>query len=322
MTRSEDNPGNPITTSRPAAGAPAVFDRRLLQLRRERARRQAARGGDVPRFLLDWAADDISDRLAVVMRAFERVASLGAFSGVVGDMLRERFPAALVIEAETVACMAATRGWPCVLADEEALPFADGALDLIVSGLSLQFVNDLPGALVQIRRALRPDGLFIGAMLGGGTLSELRAALTEAEIELTGGLSPRVAPFADVRDVGGLLQRAGLALPVTDSDVVDVTYETMFHLIRDLRGMGATNVLFDRNRAPAPRGLFLRAAEIYQDRFADADGRVRATFEIITMTAWAPDPSQQKPLQPGSAKSRLADALRTSEIPSGEKPGE
>ena len=207
-----------------------------------------------------------------------------------------------------------------VAADEEALPFADGALDLVVSALALQFVNDLPGTLIQIRRALKPDGLLLAALIGGDSLTELREAFAQAESEVEGGVSPRVAPFADVRELGGLLQRAGLALPVVDSDRLTVRYKSVFDLMRDLRRMGATNMLTERRRTPLRRATLQRMADIYAQRFSDADRRVRATFEIAWLSGWAPHESQQKPLKPGSAVQRLADALGTQEIPSGEKP--
>jgi SAM-dependent methyltransferase len=196
-----------------------------------------------------------------------------------------------------------------VLARLDALPLAPASLDLVVSGLSLHLIDDLPGALIQIRQALRPDGLLLAALLGGRTLAELREAWLLAEDEMAGGASPRVAPFADVRDLGGLLQRAGFALPVVDSDTVPVTYANPLALMQDLKGMGASNMLSDRRRVPVARGLVMRAAEIYVERNGLADGRVPATFEILTLTAWAPHESQPQPLKPGSAKSRLADAL-------------
>lgn len=208
---------------------------------------------------------------------------------------------------------------PRVLVDLEALPFADASLDLVVSGLTLHCVNDLPGTLVQIRRALKPDGLLLASVLGGQTLTELREAFLLAESELEGGASPRVAPFADVRDYGSLLQRAGFALPVTDTDIVTVTYSSPLALMQDLRGMGATNILAARRRAPLRRATLMRACELYIERHGRPDGRIPATFEIITLTGWAPHESQQKPLRPGSAQARLADALGTREIPAGEK---
>ncbi len=202
---------------------------------------------------------------------------------------------------------------PCVVADEEALPFASESFDLIASALSLQWANDLPGVFVQVRRALAPDGLFLAALVGGQSLTELRTALTTAEAELAGGASPRVAPFADLRDLGQLLQRAGFGLPVTDVEPVIVRYSSMFALMHDLRAMGATNALTMRSRVPLRRAMLLRAAEVYAERFADADGRIRATFEIVWLSGWAPHESQQKPLAPGSARMRLADALNARE---------
>ncbi len=209
-----------------------------------------------------------------------------------------------------------------VVADEEALPFADASLDLVVSALALQYVNDLPGALIQVRRALKPDGLFLAAMLGGDTLTELRQSFAEAEADVEGGVSPHVAPFADVRDMGALLQRAGFALPVTDVERLTVRYSSPFTLMAELRRMGATNVLTERRRKPLKRATLARMAEIYAQRFSDCDGKVRATFEVIWLSGWAPHESQQKPLRPGSAQARLAEALNAREISAGEKAGE
>jgi SAM-dependent methyltransferase len=201
------------------------------------------------------------------------------------------------------------------------LPCAPESLDLVVSALAFQFVNDLPGALAQIRKALRPDGLLLAAFAGGDTLTELRESFAAAESELTGGASPRVAPFAEVRAMGNLLQRAGFALPVTDQDRLTLRYADMLGLMRDLRAMGATNPLVERSRVPLSRRVLIRAAAIYAERFSDPDGRVRATFDIISLSGWAPHESQQKPLRPGSARMRLADALGTIERPAGEKAG-
>jgi len=207
-----------------------------------------------------------------------------------------------------------------VTSDEEALPFAAGSLDLVVSALALQFVNDLPGVLIQIRRALKPDGLLLAALIGGDSLTELRSAFAAAEVEVEGGISPRVAPFADIRELGGLLQRAGFALPVVDSERVAVRYDSALALMRDLRRMGATNILVERQRRPLKRATLARMAEIYAERFSDPDGRIRSTFEIIWLSGWVPHESQQKPLKPGSAAQRLADALGTTELAAGEKP--
>ncbi|MGE0630685.1 MAG: methyltransferase domain-containing protein [Hyphomicrobiaceae bacterium] len=298
----------------PQASAHHPFDRSLLVTRRNRAAPQASAHD----FLLHRASDDIAERLAIIQRNFPVAVVLGAHHGVLGRRLRALPNVGLVIETETSTGLLARCDGPRLLADEEVLPFADGSLDLVASALTLHHVNDLPGTLAQIRRALRPDGLFIGAMLGGQTLSELRTVMIAAESEGEDGASPHVAPFADVRDAGALLQRAGFALPVADSDTVAVTYESALSLMRDLRGMGATNVLTSRRRTPMRRATLLRACELYQDRFSDSHGRVTATFEVITMTAWAPHSSQQQPLRPGSATARLADALRTPELPAGE----
>lgn len=286
-----------------------IFDRPLIARRRDRA----ASTADAHAFLLDRVADDFAERLSIVRRDFPRALSLGAYHGAVARRIRALDSVGMVIESEMSPRLLARCDGPRVLADEEALPFGDSALDLVVSGLGLQFVNDLPGALVQIRRALKPDGLLLAALLGGETLSELRASWLEAEADIEGGASPRVAPVADVRDLGGLLQRAGFALPVVDSDIVRVSYASPIALMQEIKGMGASNPLLDRRRAPTRRKTLLRAVEIYADKYSRPDGRVMATFEILTLTAWVPHESQQKPLRPGSAKSRLADALGTTE---------
>ena len=208
---------------------------------------------------------------------------------------------------------------PRVVADEEFLPFADESLNLVVSALSLHWVNDLPGALIQVNRALKPDGLFLAAILGGRTLQELRQVLMQAEMQLLNGAGLHVSPFADVRDAGSLLQRAGFALPVTDTEILTVDYPDMFALLKDLRGMGETNALIERQTTPIRRDILMRAAELYHELHSRPDGRVEATFEVIYLTGWAPHESQQKPLAPGSAKVRLADALGAREESAGEK---
>jgi SAM-dependent methyltransferase len=294
---------------------PIIFDRRLLRARRQRA---AALGPE--RFLIDRVADELGERLAAVLRRFDVAVDLGTPT----DAVRRVLAASGKVSSIVAAAPAAEPGVvPSlrVAADEEALPFANGSLDLVVSGLALQFVNDLPGTLIQIRRALKPDGLLLAAMIGGDSLSELRQAFASAESEIEGGVSPRVAPLADVGELGGLLQRAGFALPVVDSDRLTVRYDSVFALMRDLRRMGATNVLSERRRSPLKRATLRRMTEIYAERFADPDGRLRATFEIVWLSGWAPHDSQQKPLKPGSAATRLADALGSQEIPAGEKAG-
>ncbi|HET7849579.1 MAG TPA: methyltransferase domain-containing protein [Pseudolabrys sp.] len=295
---------------------PTIFDRRLLRARRRRARKLGP-----ATFLLDRAADDLAERLSAVLRTFDRAVDLGTPADAVRRAIAKNGKTTSLVaanaEPETLNAAFAR-----VAADEELLPFAEGSLDLVVSALALQFVNDLPGTLVQIRRALKPDGLFLAALAGGDTLTELRQAFAAAESEREGGISPRVAPFADTRELGALLQRAGFALPVTDSERITVRYADAFALMADLRRMGATNVLVERRRTPLRRATLMRMAEIYARNFSDADGRIRATFEIIWLSGWAPHESQQQPLRPGSAARRLADALGTREIPAGEKPGE
>lgn len=286
-----------------------IFDRQLLARRRGRA---VATAGEHD-FLLARVADDLAERLAIVRRSFPLAANIGAHHGLVSQRIRGLAGIERIIDVDSTSNLLRDASRLRVVADEEALPFADASLDLVVSGLSLQLVNDLPGALVQIRRALKPDGLLLASLLGGATLKELRGAWIAAEAEISGGASPRVAPFADVRDLGALLQRAGFALPVVDSETVTVTYADPLKLMQEIKAMGASNMLIARRRAPATRGLLMRAAEIYVERFSAPDGRIPATFEILTLTAWAPDESQPKPLRPGSAQTRLADALGVSE---------
>ena len=297
------------------SASPTIFDRKLLRARQQRAR---ALGPET--FLLDRVAAELGERLSAVLRQFDRAVDLGTPTDAVRRVLAASGKVATIVTAEPAATRLDASSLR-VAADEEALPFADGALDLVVSALSLQFVNDLPGTLIQIRRALKPDGLLLAALIGGDSLTELREAFAEAESEIEGGVSPRVAPFADVRVLGALLQRAGLALPVVDSDRLTVRYDSALALMHDLRRMGATNVLSERRRTPLKRATLARVAEIYARRFADADGRVRASFEIVWLLGWAPHESQQKPLKPGSAAQRLADALGAQEISAGEKAG-
>lgn len=301
------------------SSSPIIFDRKLLRARQRRAQRLG-----VSDFLVERVAEDIVDRLSVVLRQFDLVVDLGTPSDAVRRALAEAGRIGTIIAAGPPANPSPVKPSPAgalaVVADEEALPFGDGTLDLVVSALALQFVNDLPGALVQARRALRPDGLLLAALLGGDTLTELRQAFAQAEAEIEDGISPRVAPFTDLRDLGALLQRAGFALPVTDVERLTVRYDSPLALMHDLRRMGATNVLTERRRKPLKRATLARVIEIYGERFADADGRVRATFEIVWLSGWAPHESQQQPLTPGSAQQRLADALGTKEQSAGEKP--
>lgn len=279
-----------------------VFDR--AQIRRQRGRCAPHFSGHG--FLFDWSMRQIADRLSVVRRTFPICLQTGN--------------RATPLDAKTFGieqCIVAGRD---VIIEEDFLPFAPASIDLVVSALDLHTVNDLPGALLQIRQSLKPDGLFVAAILGGETLHELRACLSEAELELRGGVTPRVAPFADKPQMGALLQRAGFALPVVDSDIVTVTYDSIFPLMKDLRLMGEGNAIAERSKYFTSRALFLRAGQLYAQKFADPDGRIRASFEVIFLLGWSPHDSQQKPLKPGSAKTRLAEFLGTEEIGTGEKP--
>jgi len=298
-----------------------LFDRTV----HARHRARAAAGFAGHDFLVRRAAADIAERIGGINRDFPLALDLGCHQGALAAALMEAGEAAAKVErlvsADLAPAMLAHARGLRVAADEEALPFRDASLDLALSILSLHWVNDLPGALIQLRRALKPDGLFMAALFGGDTLTELRQSLAEAEIECEGGLSPRVSPFADIRDIGSLMQRAGFALPVVDADRVTVRYADPMRLMAELRGMGETNALAERRRTPMRRSTLMRATEIYREKFGLPDGRVPATFEIVTATGWAPHESQQKPLRPGSAETRLAEALGTSERKAGEKTG-
>jgi SAM-dependent methyltransferase len=282
-----------------------IFDDRLVISHKRRA--LAAADQDTS-FLLDRAVDDLGERLQPVERRFGRAATLFCLTGAARDAILASGKVENTLRVELDRSFLG--GEEGVVGSFDRIPLQPESIDLAVSLLSLQEANDLPGALIQIRRALRPDGLFLGAIAGGGTLAELRESLLAAETEVYGGASPRVAPFTDVRDAGALLQRAGFALPVTDVEPVTVRYANMFGLIEDLRAMGASNALLARARRPGSRRLFARAAEIYAERFSDPDGRVRATFAIVWMSGWAPHASQQKPLEPGSAEVSLTKVLR------------
>jgi SAM-dependent methyltransferase len=290
-------------------GAHALFDRSLARVRLERALRTSLPGSGAD-FLLRRAADELVDRLALVKREFPLAVDLTTPGPHAAAALAADSRIGFVVRAAPAASTLGEGAYSRIVGDEERSPLADASCDLIVSLLALQGVNDLPGALIQVRRALKPDGLFLGCLMGGESLNELRQSLTAAESEILSGASPRVAPFADVRVLGALLQRAGFALPVVDLDRAVARYGDMLALMRDLRAMGATNVLIARSRAPLRRDVLFRAAQIYAERFADGDGRLRATFDMVWLAGWAPHESQQKPLKPGSAKMRLEDALR------------
>lgn len=286
---------------------PPLFDTTLARSRLVRARRAGYAG-----FLLERAVEDLDDRLSAVLRRFPVALDLATPAPDAAARLLASGRSERVLRLAPAP--EPMGGHALAVADPEVLPVRPGSVDLAVSLLALHQVNDLPGTLVQVRRALKPDGLFVACLLGGRSLTELRRSFAEAEAEVEGGISPRVAPFAEVREIGALLQRAGFALPVTDTETLTVRYADPFALMRDLRAMGMTNALTERRRTPLRRETLLRAASFYADTFSDPDGRVRATFEILWLSGWAPHESQQKPLRPGSAKARLADALGTAEL--------
>ena len=292
-----------------------TFDRTLLRLRRERA---AVHIDDFD-FLLRDVAGALMDRLAMIKKPLPLVVDLGGAHGVLSDLLKDRVGTETVVTTDLSFTLAA-RNSIGLVADEEIIPFKTASLDGVVSNLALHWVNDLPGALIQIKTALKPDGLLMAAVLGGETLRELRQCLMDAEIAVLGGASPRVSPFIDLRDMGALMQRTGFALPVVDSDIITVEYSSALKLMQDLRGMGASNVTFNRILKPTKRAVLMEAARLYHERFAvDGGNAIQASFEVIYVIGWRPHDSQQKPLQPGSAKTRLADALNVTEVAAGDK---
>jgi NADH dehydrogenase [ubiquinone] 1 alpha subcomplex assembly factor 5 len=296
-----------------------VFDRRLVRRHRDRAAHQLAAHD----FLFAEIGERLLDRLDDITHRFPLALDLGCRQGLLGRLLQGRGGIRTLLQCDLAGAVLGTaRGHgPAVQADEEALPFKEESLDLVLSNLALHWVNDLPGALIQINRALRPDGLFLAAIFGGNTLIELRECLTEAELAETGGISPRISPFADLRDAAGLLQRGGFALPVADAETITVTYPDMMQLMADLRAMGEANAVLQRLKRPTRRAVFAHAAALYAARHGVGDGRIKATFQILFLTGWAPHDSQQKPLRRGSAKARLADAFGGSEKSAGEKAG-
>lgn len=292
-----------------------VFDPRAVRDHRARA----ARRPDAADFLANEVAERLADRLDDVTRRFPRALDLGCRDGLMARIVGTRGGIEWLVAADAAFDFALLAPAPHLVAEADALPFAPHSFDLLLSNLMLHWTNDLPGSLLQLRRILRPDGLLLAGLWGGETLHELRSVLMEAELAEEGGAGPRVSPFADVRDLGGLLQRAGFALPVVDSDTIEVTYVDALALMRDLRAMGEANAVFERRRSFTRRTTMARAAALYAQRFARADGRIRASFQLITLTAWAPHETQPKPLRPGSAAHRLADALGTRERSAGDK---
>ncbi len=282
-----------------------LFDDRLIAANRRRALAAGNPGAD---FLLDIAAREIAERLALVERHFDDAVELHGGTGIAARTALATGKIGKMERVEVVRGFAGSDGTVREAA-WETVPLEPQSVNLVLSPLALHLTNDTPGMLVQIRRALKPDGLFLAAIPGAGTLAELRDVLLTAEVELYGGASPRVVPFADIRDIGSLMQRAGFTLPVIDEENYTVRYDSIFPLMRDLKAMGMANPLLGRSRRPVGRSFFLRAAELYAERHADPDGRIRATFSFIYVSGWAAHESQQKPLKPGSAKMRLADAL-------------
>ena len=284
-----------------------IFDRKLLQKHRDRA----AKSFDKYDFLLENALHRLTDRLLDLKRSFDLVLNLGGRTGNLERVWPVELNKPTFIHtdiSQEMAFQAKTYG-PAVVCDEELLPFLRESVDAVISCLSLHWVNDLPGAFRQIRQILKPDGLCLTSILGGQTLFELRESLSAAELELKYGVSPRVSPFTTLQDMGHLMQRAGLALPVADTDKIIVKYENIFQLMSDLRGMGETNIIFDRSKYPIARSFFLRADEIYRENFADQNSKLPATFEILTGTGWAPHKSQQQPLKPGAGEVHFSKIL-------------
>jgi len=298
---------SPVSPSNPAP--PRLFDRARVARNRDRAAKEFADYA----FLKTRVSSDIADRLADTSHNFEHALDLGTHDGQLARLLLESGKVGEVEAAdlsEGMVALARSKGLQARQVDEEKLPFEADSLNLVVSALSLHWVNDLPGALIQIRQALKPDGLFLGALFGAGTLKELRTCLMEAETDLAGGVAPRTSPLPGLKDMAGLMQRAGFALPVVDRDTVTVRYTTPFDLMADLKGMGERAAFTSGTGQPLPRRVLMRACELYQEGHRDADGRIRATFEIMHLCGWAPSQSQPKPLKPGSAKASLADAVR------------
>lgn len=287
-----------------------IFDRQLIRKLRTRAQPKLNNHG----FLIDWARDQLLSRMDFINREFKTALQIGSRTDLNAKLIKGN------CDLFVSDCIKPNhKNYPSILCEEDFLPFAENSFDLVISPLNLHTVNDLPGALSQIKTCLKPDGLFLAAMLGGETLYELRDVMTKAEMEITNGLHPRVAPFADMPEMGSLMQRAGFNLPVIDSEIVTVTYDNIFKLMHDLRYMGESNALLERSKSMNNRTLLMKAAEIYQDLYSEDDGRIKATFEIIFLAGWKPHQSQQKPLKPGSAQNRLADALNTEEISAQEK---
>ena len=285
-----------------------IFDRKLVKLHRDRAVRELGNF----EFLFCEVARMLADRLSDIRRRFPVALDVGCHTGQMTKILKNLSKIDTTLQCDLSERMVRQTSGLRFAADEEFLPVGDGMLDLLISCLSLHWVNDLPGCLIQMRQALKEDGLFLAALFGGETLKELRQSLIEAETQIVGGAGPRVSPFADIQDGGALLQRAGFALPVVDTDILTVSYENPLKLMHDLRGMGEQMAAHTRQKTFTRRDVLFRAADIYQTTYGGADGRIPATFEVITLTAWAPSTNQPQPLMRGSGQLSLADALNSS----------
>ena len=287
-----------------------IFDRRLVKHKRQRA----AHNFSDHDFLFQWSKNQISERLHDINRTFDTALHIGSRSPLSAQ--HNKIGTMITLDLPNTPVEPCT---PYIQASEEFLPIAPKSMDLILSNLNLHAVNDLPGALLQIRNSLKDDGLFMASIFGGETLYELRKTMAEIELSMLGGVSPRIAPFADKPQMGDLLQRAKLNLPIIDSEIITVTYDNVFKLLHDVRGMGEGNTIIERSKTPLNKEFFMRLAQKYHENFAEEDGRIVASFEIIFLHGWAPHSSQQKPLRPGSAKNSLAEALGSTEIKTGEK---
>jgi len=294
-----------VSRSDVTQGPPRIFDRRTVRRHRDRA----AAGLTAYDFLLREVADRLADCLLDIKRAFPLALDLGCHGGQLAGVLAGRGGIERLVQCDLSPAMVGRVSPPRLVADEEALPFAAAQFDLIISALSLHWVNDLPGTLSQIRRCLKPDGLFLAAILGGGTLDELRQAMLAAELAVMGGASPRVSPFMDAHDAGALMQRAGFALPVVDTDRIVLSYTDPFAMMAELRGLGEGNAVVERTGHFTPRAMIETAADNYFRDHGDDNGRIPATFQIITLTGWAPHESQPKPLSRGSGQTPLSDAF-------------
>ena len=299
-----------MVTSPQANNDILIFDRALIKHKRQRASRKFTDHD----FLFRWSKNQLCDRLLDINRHFDTAINIGSRCPVTLEHSKINQLATMdLMDTPITPCA------PYIQGTEEFLPIATKSMDLVLSNLNLHTVNDLPGTIIQIRNTLKNDGLFMASIFGGETLHELRKTIAETELSMFGGISPRIFPFADKPQMGDLLQRAGLNLPIIDSEIITVTYDSVFKLLHDIRGMGESNTILERSKTPLNKEFFMRLAHKYHDNFAESDGRIIASFEIIFLHGWAPHKSQQKPLRPGSAKNSLAEALGSTEIKTGEK---